>query len=343
MNAETLVEAGTKLLLRILFLVLGLWFLYLVRNVVVLIFASVLTSAGVVPLVLRLRRYGLSKTWSVVLVYLGLFTLLVLFLWLLVPLFLSDIENFREKIPMYSLRLAESLKGIESYLQGFGIPFNHTTFLESAQSGISQSPEGVFLTTLSIFQGLIYGFGFFFLSLYLSLEENGIEKLFRTLTPKAYQATALSIAERIQSRVSQWFFGQLVLMSIIFFIYYIGYTAFGLPYALALALLGGLLEIIPYVGPVLAAIPAIIFGFLVSPILGISILLFCFLVHQVESNFIAPQIMKHSIGLSPAVLIIAALVGATLSGPIGVLLSIPVAMILSVFVEDFLEKKSNEE
>ncbi len=99
------------------------------------------------------------------------------------------------------------------------------------------------------------------------------------------------------------------------------------------------MEIIPYIGPVLAAVPAIIIGLLYSPGLGLAALIFYLIAHQVEAHIIAPQVMKRSANLNPVVLIIAILVGIELGGPLGVVLAVPLTMVLSVFVEDIFEKK----
>jgi predicted PurR-regulated permease PerM len=112
------------------------------------------------------------------------------------------------------------------------------------------------------------------------------------------------------------------------------------PYALALALFGAIFEIIPYIGPVIAAVPGVAIAFLVSPVMGFSVLAFYIIVQQIEGNVLAPQIIKRSVGLSPAVLIIAVLIGAKLGGGLGILLTIAVVMMLSIFVEDFLEKQT---
>jgi hypothetical protein len=115
--------------------------------------------------------------------------------------------------------------------------------------------------------------------------------------------------------VSQWLFGQALLMLIAFVMYYIGLSILGVPYALAIAFFGGLMEILPYIGPILAAIPAVLVGLLVSPVLGVSALIFYIIAHQAEAHIVAPQVMKHSAGLNPVALIVAILIGLELGGP----------------------------
>ncbi|MEI9966667.1 MAG: AI-2E family transporter [Candidatus Moraniibacteriota bacterium] len=124
----------------------------------------------------------------------------------------------------------------------------------------------------------------------------------------------------MQSRVSQWLFGQLVLMLIAFVIYYIGLSILGVPYALALALFGGLMEILPYIGPILAAIPAILAALFVSPLLAVLTLAFYTIAHQFEAHVLRVR-------TQPLGFILAVLIGFELAGPIGIILAVPIAMI----------------
>lgn len=336
------VETGTKVLLRAALLVGAAYIIYLIRDVVILVLLAVLTAAALVPAIARLQKFGLSRTASVIISYSLLFFAAVILLSVFLPLFFSEIKQFVLNWPEYARQLDAFMLGIEGYTQSVGIEFSKEEFLSNVEGNISQWFSQIFSTTLNIFQGFIHFIGYFFLALYLSLEEQGIEKFFLLMTPKRYHAQALSIASRMQGKVSQWLFGQMLLMLIAFGIYYVGLSILGIPYALAIALFGGLMEVLPYVGPVLAAIPAIVIGLLSSPVLGASALAFYIVAHQVEAHIVAPQVMKHSAGLNPVALIIAILIGLELGGPLGIVLAVPITMMLSVFVEDLLLKKSNQ-
>lgn len=333
------VEVGTKILFRIVLIALGLWFLYLIRDVVILIFLAVLTAAAISPAIVRLKRFGFSRTAAVALSYSVLFFGVIALIALLVPVFLNEVRDFVANSATYGERFGKTLALIEQYLSPLGVTFHKEDLFVGLEQNISGAFSGIFSTTVSFFSGMISVLGFFFLALYLSLEEKGIEKFFLLLTPKHYHRYALSIAERMSGKVSQWLFGQLLLMIIVFVMYYIGLSLLGVPYALALALFGGLMEIIPYVGPIIAGFPAVIMGLLISPVLGFSVLAFYVIAHQLEGHLIAPQVLKRSIGLNPVVLIITVLIGVRLGGPLGILMAVPATMMLSVFVEDFISKK----
>jgi len=333
------VTLGTKIALRLMLFCAGLYILYLIRSVVFVVLFAILTSVAIAPLVSRLQQWKLSRSFSVVVAYLLVFLGSLTVLGLFVPLFFSEAKTFLTNWSLYATQLDVFFSNIQTYLGTFGVDFEKESLLQNITSNITGSVSNVFSFTVGLFENFIHFIGFFFLSLYLSLEEQGIEKFFLLLTPKKYHTQALSIVTRMRSKVSQWLFGQVLLMVIAFVMYYIGLTALGIPYALAIAFFGGVMEILPYIGPVFAALPALLIGFLISPVLGISTLVFYVIAHQIEAHIIAPQVMKHSAGLNPVVLIIAILIGSELAGPLGIILSVPLSMMLLVFVDDILEKK----
>jgi len=129
-----------------------------------------------------------------------------------------------------------------------------------------------------------------------------------------------------------------VLMFAIFILTFLGLTVLGVPYALSLAIIAGLLEIIPYIGPMLSAIPAIIIAFTVSPLTGFLVLVLYVLIQQFENHIIVPQVMRRAVGLHPVAVILALLIGFKLGGVLGAILAVPVATAISVFVGDLFEK-----
>lgn len=339
MTSNEKVDVGTRLLLRAALLAGGIYLLFLLRDVVMVVLFAVLTAAALTPAVNKLREWGLSRTAAVILSYTVLLFGGVALIGVCIPVLFIEIKEFLVNWPRYAEQLGVFLSGFDAYAHNLGFSVDRQALSATFEGSVAEWFGGFFFTTLNLFQGFIHAIGFFFLALYLSLEEKGIEKFFLMLTPDEYHTHALSLASRMQGKVSQWLFGQALLMLIAFVIYYIGLLIIGVPYALAIAFFGGLMEIIPYIGPVLAAIPAIIIGLLYSPGLGLAALIFYLIAHQVEAHIIAPQVMKRSANLNPVVLIIAILVGIELGGPLGVILAVPMTMVLSVFVEDIFEKR----
>ncbi len=342
MNTDSIVDAGTKLLIRAVLLAFGVYLLYLIQDIVLLAFLSVLFAAVLSPAVGRLTRIGLPRTLAVPLLYVIIIGILSGVLTIFVPAFVSEVKLFSSDWPTYVAKLSQDFSAVGKLAQPFGATGADTPIAGHVPLGVNAF-SGIFGATVGIFTGIVSVVVFFFLSFYLLLDENGIEKFFLSLTPAEYRSYSVSLAKRIQGKVGGWLVGQLIIMLIIFAIYFIGLTVFGVPYALALALFGGLVEIIPYLGPIVAAIPAVIIAFIQTPALALVVLLFYIVSHQVESHVIAPQVMKRSVGLNPVALILSVLIGAKLAGPFGALISVPVAIVLGVVVDDILADRSAKE
>jgi predicted PurR-regulated permease PerM len=125
-------------------------------------------------------------------------------------------------------------------------------------------------------------------------------------------------------------------MIFIFILDFLALYFLGVPYALLVALIGGLLEIVPYLGPIISAAVATIVGFLVSPLTGILVLAAYIIIQQIENHIIVPQVMKKAVGLNPVAVILALLIGAQLGGALGAILAIPIAAVVSVFTSDII-------
>ena len=177
----------------------------------------------------------------------------------------------------------------------------------------------------------------------MSVKEDGMNSFLVSLTPKAHKDHVVIVANRIKKKIGRWLGGQLLLMLIIFALDFIALSIFRVPYALILALFAGLLEIVPYLGPIISVALASIVGFFISPVTGLIILGILTVIQQLESHVIAPQLMKKVVGLNPVVVILALLIGAKLGGTLGAILAIPLATSAGVLISDLFYKNTEEE
>lgn len=143
------------------------------------------------------------------------------------------------------------------------------------------------------------------------------------LLPEEYREKTRLTIHLVEEKLGAWLRGQIVLSLAIGVITWIVLQAMGIPYAVPLAILAGFLEIIPTLGPIIAAIPAVIVGFAISPVMGIAVLIAYAAIQIAENNILVPKIMQKAVGLNPVVILIAILIGAELLGVVGALLSIP--------------------
>ena len=140
--------------------------------------------------------------------------------------------------------------------------------------------------------------------------------------------------DEIEKRLGGWIRAEIVLMIIIGLLTFIGLTLLGIDYALPLAILAGFLEIIPNIGPFISAIPAVLVGLFISPLMALAVAALYFLVQQIENNFIVPQLMAKECGINPLITIIALIAGFKLGGVIGAVLAVPIILLIEIILTE---------
>jgi predicted PurR-regulated permease PerM len=194
----------------------------------------------------------------------------------------------------------------------------------------------------STFSGVFTVFTIMVMSFYLMLDRRNLHLRIAWFTQrKEHLEQAKDFIDSLEYQLGGWVRGQIILMLVIGILTYIGLLLLGLPYALPLALLAASLEILPNLGPTLAAVPAVVIAYITAgPLMGLITLLFYILVQQFENNLLVPKIMKDNVDVSPLISIVSILIGLKLAGVIGALLAIPIYIILrtiySTWVKDHL-------
>ena len=196
---------------------------------------------------------------------------------------------------------------------------------------------------ISLFGGIISFFIILVITFYLVVEEDGMKRFIKSITPTKHQPYVSQLINKMQLKMGHWLRGQLLLSLIIFAMVFVVLSIFGIKYALILALVAGIFEIIPYLGPIMAAIPAVFFAFAQSPSKALLVIVIYFLIQRVENDIIVPRVLGKSVGLNPLVVILAILIGAKLGGAVGALLAVPVTTALSVYFMDVIAAKKTRE
>ena len=329
------VNISTVTVLKILLILLLVWFLWAVRDILILFIISVIISSAMDPLADFLQKRRIPRALSVLVVYALFIGLFVLVISLLVP---PITEQFKQ--------IAES-NFIDNFNSRIGIyrqSISNLGFSDTIENGIKQFASNVsgtiFRTTAGVFTGLFSTVTILVISFYLSAEENGMKNFVKHLTPYRNQAYVMTLVNKIQRKMGAWVLGQIILSLVIFGLTYLGLTLMKVDYALVLALIAGILEIVPYIGPIAAAIPAIFFAFLQNPPLALAVLILYAVIQQLENHVIVPVVMSKSVGLNPVLVILGILVGGTLGGIIGAIVAVPIIGGLSVFVGDMMEENA---
>lgn len=337
------VDISTGIIFRAILIFLGLWLIYVIRDVIALFFIAVILTAAIEPAVNWFQGKKIPRPLGVLIIYSALLSLVVVLISFLIPSIVSQTKEFSSDFPLYLEKLASTSVLVENYIGSKGISFSGDAFLEDLGASLSRSSGQIFSTTKGVFSGFISLLVVLSMTFYMSVIKDGMRKFFYSVTPEKHQEYVISLAERIKEKIGRWMVGQLFLMVLIFILYYLALSLLDIPYALILAIIGGLLEIIPYLGPIISAIPAVIIGLLISPLTGLFVLGVYIIIQQVENHIVVPQVMKKAIGLNPVAVILALLIGAKLAGPIGAILAVPVTTAVGVFLGDMMKKTETKE
>ena len=336
------INVSTKTIIKLVLVGLAIYFLFVVRDVLGVVFTAWVFSSALHPAVDKLAHYKIPRVVSILCIYLIIIGVVVLVGYALVPPVGEQIQSIASSFPSYYNRVTEMFSHNES-LNQYGLSSSIQNGLESISTYFSNLTGGLFEAVLGVAGGLLWLVGIFVITFYLTIEQDGMKKLIQSLAPLDYQPYMIRKINHIQQKLGSWLWGQLILMLIIAVLTYIGLLLLGVKYALVLAILAGILEFVPYIGPILAAVPAMFFAVSGGWIQVVLVLILFIVIQQSENQIIVPKVMQKAVGINPVITIIALLLGAKIGGVIGIILSIPAVIIISIFFEDFLNEKKSEE
>jgi len=339
------VEISTGIIFRTILILLALWFLYVVRDVIALLFISVLIVALIEPAVNWMQRKKIGRGVGILIIYFAILAFIGLSSFFIAPYLTGQFKDLYKKIPEYSQTVNNFIAGTNDYfqVQQADSDLNPQNLTGNVNNGLSDLSGKIFATTVNVFSGFISIVIVFALVFYMTIREDGIKNFVVAIVPQKHEEYAISLVVRIKNKIGKWMQGQLVIMLIIFVLDFIWLSLLGIPYAFILALFAGLMEIIPFFGPIISAIPGVFLGFLISPWKGLLTLVLYTISQQMESQIIIPQVMKKAVGLNPIVVILSLLIGFKLGGVLGAILSVPIATGINVVIEDMMTTKETAE
>jgi predicted PurR-regulated permease PerM len=333
------IEISTGIIFRTILILLCLWFIYLVRDVLILLIISVIIVAAIEPAVDYLQKKKIPRSLSVLMIYILLFTLIGGGFSLLIPPIISQFQDFSQNYPQYSQKFRDSIDPIKSFIEINHINITSEQIFSELGNGVANFTQNIFSKTIGVFSGFISIIVVLSLTFYMSVKEDAITHFISSITPENHRKYATSLTNRIKEKIGKWMLGQLLLMFLIAVFDFIGLSLIGVPYALILAIFAGIMEIVPYIGPIISAVPGVLLGFMISPTVGLLALVVYIIAQQFENHVIVPQVMKKAVGLNPIAVILALMIGAKLAGTLGAILAIPVATAVSLFLGDLMNSK----
>lgn len=312
---------------------LGLvWVLFEIRSILISLFIAYLLVAAFKPVAQLLQRKGVPKTLAVATPYLASICVAGILVATIAPFFVAQISSLANNFPLYLDRASEAL----------GIPLAAADIQNIVASEAGLIGRNVLTTTSRVFGSILSIIATLAISFYLLLDHERVENTFVRAFPAKTQAKLRKTIFLVEMKLGDWVRGQLILCLFIGVITYIVLSILGVEYALVLAIIAGILEIIPTIGPIVSAVPAVIVAVSINPPLAIFVVAAYILIQQLENHVLVPRVMESVVGLPPSVIIVSILIGGSLLGIPGALLAVPfVSMIVVIARTFFSEEEKN--
>ena len=364
-NREIHININSGTIVRtIVFLVL-LVFLYYIRDLVLVVLASVVIASAIEPFTVWFGKRHISRLPAVILMYVGLAGVIVGIFYFFLPPLLNDASNFLATSPKYldSISIwdplqkdtvSESKLAVQSFsadltqsrqvVSDFSSGWSLSKIIANVKVAISSLSQG-FVETLSlVFGGVLSSILILVLSFYLAVQEDGVGAFLQFVLPDKHEKYIINLWKRVQAKIGLWMQGQLILALVVGLLVYLVLTIFGqtlhVGNPLLLAFLAAVFEIIPLFGPILSAIPAVAASYTDGTVTTALVVIGIYLImHQLENNLIYPLVVKKIIGVPPILVILALIVGFKLAGFLGLVLSVPLATTLMEYFNDLQKNK----
>ncbi len=330
--------------MAVLFILAMAWVLFQIRSIILLLVIGIILAGAIEPLVFRLRRRGLSRGQSIMLVYVVLIALVGLGIYLLVPPLIRQVSALNEAIPsIFETLRQQALESDNRFIRRAG--YQTLWNIENAYNGLRDRPNieqeqavGVATSVIGILFTIITTL---IVAFYWMTEKATIKRVMLGLFSYERRDRAHAIWDEIEYKIGGWTRGQLLLMLIVGFCSGAFYYGIDLRFWLALGIWAGITEAIPFIGPFIGGGTAALIALAESPQKALIVIGFTIALQQIEGAVLVPRVMRNAVGMSPLTVVLAVLVGGVLIGPLGSLLAIPVGAAVQVLVQNLLRLRDD--
>lgn len=337
---------NTGTMIRAVFVALAVFLIWFLRDLVLVVLTSIVIASFIESALPHFKKVGISRVLAIVIMYAASLLILVGLFYLFAPLLITEIYNLSSFLSTYIPGIFwldffqnEAFSGAKEIVGSLSGDFSVGGLLSISKAFILSLSGGFFSTISIAFDGIFNFVLIIVISFYLSIQEKGIENFLRVVVPIKYENYVVDLWSRSSKKIALWMKGQVVLGFVVGVLLYLVLSLLGVEYALLLAIIAGVMELVPY-GMIVAMIPAFSFSYLSG---GLSSALMVtgayFIINQFEAFLFAPLLIEKVVGLSPVVIILSALIGFELGGFWGILLAIPVAVVIMEFLNDIEKDK----
>lgn len=311
-------------------------FLYSVRAILTPFLLALGLSYLMNPLVTHLKKRGAPRGVGTLVIYAGVTLLVALLGAYLFPRILGQLERLAEALPDEAQQIQARLVSFYARFSRFNVP---EPVKGAVDEGIRRAEEALVdavRRAVSAIPALLPGMTMLalvpVLAFYFTMDFPKIKMWLLSWIPARWRSEVVGLLIEMDEALGSFIRGQLLVSAIVGVLISLGLSIIGVDFALVIGVLAGILDVIPYFGPVIGAVPAIALAFLKSPVLVVYVVVLFVVVNQVESAIVGPNILGEQIGLHPVAVIFAILAGGRLFGVTGVFLAVPVAAIVKVFL-----------
>jgi predicted PurR-regulated permease PerM len=320
---------------------LTFWLLYRLQTLVLFLFIAIVIGTAVRPGVDRLQRYGISRMTGIIIIYVLMIAFLIGFLALMMPLMADQATEFSRHVPQYYSDLRAALIDSNNRLLqniGYRIPQKLSLFLNqdpTAEGLLNQVTQTVLYANLAI-KGILSILAVFLLAYYWTQESNQLIRAFIRLIPLEKRHQTEQFLYDADRMIGGYIRGQGILCLAVGMAAFVAYNLIGLPYTLVLAVIAGLMELIPIFGPALGAVPALLAALSTDPQKAIWVLVVTAIIQAAESMWLVPRVMKNSMGVNPIIILLSLVSFSAVFGFAGALLALPLAAMMQLILNKIL-------
>lgn len=311
------------IIFTVLFLLL-LWAIFQVREIILMLFVSLILMSAFNPTVDWLEKLRLPRGMAILVVFLFVWTAVGLVIAGIVPALVDQTSRLIHLIPT-------AISQVELFSA------NQQAITQQLLTQIGTLPENLLKITIGLFGNLLAVLTTLVMTFYLLLERKHLNRYVSMVWGEDKSARISKTANEIERRLGNWVRGELILMLTVGILTYIGLLILGVEIALPLAILAGILEIVPNIGPTISAVPAVLVALTIHPLTALATASLYFLVQLVENNLLVPKIMQKAVGVNPLISILGLMVGFRLAGPAGAVLAIPVTIVAHIIGQEYFK------
>jgi len=319
------------------------------RELLYTLLISIIIAYILNPLVNYLEKIKIKRIIGVILVYLALGGIITLVIYIVIPNMFNELKVLINDLPLYFKEINNTFnKAYNIYINNINnLPEEFQSIKEGVDQNIFKIQEfiinmvtGFTSLVFSIFSKIISIILIPVLTFYFLKDKDYFKKKITLLIPKKYRNEVISVSREINKVLGSFVRGQLIVATFIGIATSIGLFFLKVKFSIVIGMLAGIFSIIPYFGPIIGIVPAILFALLDTPIKVAWVILLFIGIQQFEGDILSPKIVGNSVGLHPVTVMVSLLIGGSIMGMLGMLLAVPIVAVLRIVINSVVDRIS---